>query len=224
MNKTFTIYAVDDNDAFLQTMDAGLQLFPDLKIVGQYSAVEEEDDIEELLETIEMVKPDVVLMDLDFSEKNRPVDFGITLTKKIKKRCPNQIIIMLATDLDNDLDQHQKIKQSFQAGATAYLRKASPNQWYEAIKETVQGDKFVSPELLKKIEEQITKTVPLGLTAREVEAIYHLSMDLGIREVGGKMGLKFDGANFHLRNAKMKLGVKTSQGLVAAAFREGVIV
>ena len=218
-----TLYLVDDDDKYLDSLESYIKLTSEFEISGSFSEVENDEDIEEMMERIEFGKPDVVLMDISFSLKNRPVDFGIELTRRIRSRCPEQKIIILAKDLDDDDELYEVIKRSFRAGATAYLSKSDMEKWPEGIKETINGDLYITPKLHKVLLNGIRVASSLGLTKREVQAIYSLSMDNRIKAVAKDMGLTFDGANFHIRNAKVKLDVQTNQGLVAVALRKGVI-
>lgn len=218
-----SLYLVDDDNDYLNSLEEYVKLYPDFEIASSYSALETDADVEDMIENIGDVTPDVVLMDVSFTLCGRPGDFGITLTQKIKEAFPDQKIIMLAQDLENDHDQYEVIKRSFRSGATAYLSKNDVTSWPEGIKETMNGHKFVAPNLHEILLDGLTIAKTFHLSIREVQAIRCLSMDKRIKQVAKEMGISFDGANFHIRNARIKLDVKTSQGLVAKALREGII-
>ena len=223
MLKKISLYLIDDDNNYLNSLEEYVKLYPDFEIASSYSALETDGDVEDMIENIGDVKPDVVLMDVSFTLCDRPSDFGITLTQKIKEAFADQKIIMLAQDLENDHDQYEVIKRSFRAGATAYLSKSDLPNWPEGIKETMNGHKFISPSMYDILLTGLSIAKTYNLSIREVQAIRCLSLDMRIKEVAKDMDLSFDGANFHIRNARIKLDVITNQGLVAKALREGII-
>ncbi|MFN0033589.1 MAG: DNA-binding response regulator [Saprospiraceae bacterium] len=224
------IFSVDDDNNFLDAIAKFFAPFPEqYEVVGRYGAVDDEEGIEELLETIEDAMPDLVLMDFDFhTVGSRPDDFGIELTRRIIKLLPKQKVVMLTDDYPYNNDKVlAKVKRSFQAGAIAYLRKDEPHTWLECIREmAISGSPTYSiPEtILEIMKERLTKVNTFKLTNREVEAIQHLADGKKTNEVAEAMGIGFGGANFHIDNAKIKLGVKTLQGLVAMALRHGIVI
>ncbi|MCC6459584.1 MAG: response regulator transcription factor [Saprospiraceae bacterium] len=223
------LFAVDDSDQFLDSISNFFEPFPkQYELVGRFGDVREEEDIEDLLETIEATNPKLVLMDFSFDLVGRPDDFGIELTKRIMKKFPAlRIVMLVGDDMDNDKAILNKVKRSFQAGAVAYLRKSEPHTWLECIRESVIHPDMAA-ELPPSVREMIVKNMREGnrfhLTTREIQAIYLLSEDKKVKEVAAHMEIGFDGANFHLDNAKVKLSVTTLQGLVAMALRSGIIV
>ena len=222
------IFAVDDSDQFLDSLASFFAPFPkQYSVVGLFSALQDEDGIQEMLDTFMMAKPDIVLMDFSFDLIQRPVDFGIVLIKRILEKRPAQKIIMLVGDqFDEDDQLMTPLKRSFQAAAVAYLRKDEPHTWMESIRETVleHSPKHLIPDtIIPVFVESLKKGRDLHLTMRETEAIHYLSADKKVKEVADLMEIGFDGATFHLENAKVKLGVKTLQGLIAQAFRFGIV-
>lgn len=217
------LYAVDDSDEYLDSLEAIFKIHPNLELAKSFNEVGDEGGIEELIDDIVSVKPDVVLMDLCFKLKNRPNDFGIELTKRIVKRLPDQKVIIFAADPENDQELVQRIKRSFHAGATAYLRKEYPNNWLEGINETVQGRSFVGPAFMEKILATFKKGKAFGLNEREIEVLYFIAEDKTVSMVADAMNIGKHGVNFHVKNIKVKLEVQTLQGLIAKAFRYGII-
>ena len=223
MTKKISLYLVDDDNEYLTSLEEYVKIYPDFEIASSYSALETDGDVDDMIEDIKHWKPDVVLMDVSFAQCGRPLDFGITLTQKVKASFPDQKIIMLASDLENDHKQYEVIKRSFRAGATAYLSKSDVPNWPEGIKETMNGHKFVSHNMNGALLADFDVAEQYNLGSREIEAILLLSQDMRIKAIAKEMGMTFDGANFHIRNARMKLDVKTNQGLVAKALRESII-
>ena len=220
-----TLFAVDDSDEYLDSLCQIFKPYAEqYDLVKTFSALEDEDGVEEMIDEIYRLKPDIVLMDISFVIKSRPDDFGIELTQRIIKRVPEQKVIMLSGDnLNTNLEQLQKIRRSFRIGAIAYLRKNTPLAWFEAIKETIQGHLFIPPDISRVILQCFSEGNTFKLTEREIEVLHLLSQDNNLREIAKLMNIGYDGVNFHVGNAKVKLGVTTLQGLVAKAMRQGVL-
>ena len=235
------IFSVDDSDNFLDVIAKFFEPFPEqYELVGRFGAVQDEEGVDDLVETIEAVRPDIVLMDFGFQLVNRPNDFGIELTKRIIELLPDQKVVMLTDDSPFSSDEvYDRVKRSFQAGAIAYLRKDDPHTWLGCIREIAisakaefsepsvigsQGGKTVPDSILNTMLERLKNANTFQLTDRQVEAIKYLSSDLRIEGVADAMSIKFDTASEHLDNAKIKLNVKTLHGLVAAAMRHGIVL
>ena len=119
--KKIKIIAVDDDESYLESLKLFFSLhkerydFPDTSRISKF---QDEYNIEFMLEKIGKVEPDVVLMDFSFALANKPDDFGIELVRRIREKFPEQAIIMLVGD-DDDEDEIRggKIRRSFEAGA-----------------------------------------------------------------------------------------------------------
>jgi CheY-like chemotaxis protein len=206
------IFAVDDNEKYLDTIDrlfASANGSNKFKLVGSSSAVETKEDVDDLLETIEYVQPDIVLMDIDFSLANRPSDFGIELIQQItdmEKDGPIKIIV-LSSPSDNDKEEVKKLRRSFKAGAVAYLSKNDMKDWATCITETHKS-------VFKR------NNADHVLSNREKEVLLHLANDCTGNMVHEQMeGIGNPGVQFHINNLRAKFGVTTLHGIVSTAFR-----
>ena len=221
------LYSVDDDDKFAVTLSTIFAPYTqEFELVGSYGLLEQDKEMKDLIDTIEKLKPDIVLMDFDFSLVNLPADYGVELTRKIIDAFPDQKIIMLVSqDPFNNHELFQKIERAFDAGASGFMRKDEPLRWMPCIRECVTSQ--INPDLVLSIpnspEGNRKKGKKTALTDREITVIMHLADDKIAREISPLMSLSSDGLNYHINNAKAKLGVKTLQGLVGKALREGYI-
>jgi len=230
------IIAVDDSKEYLQSLE---QLFSPhsnrYHLAKSISEMKDEYNIEYLLKQIKEIQPHVVLMDLSFAIYNKPHDYGIELVRRILLKHPDQKIIMLVGD-DNDDDQirWEKIRRSFEVGAMAYLAKRDIALWMVAINEVVNGDSYASQSTLKTIIKNIRgknknafSTYKLG--KRQLEVLTHLSKDKTLQQVAdsirGENGksITIHTVNFHLRNIRAQFNANTLHGVVAKAIRENLI-
>lgn len=230
------IIAVDDSKKYLQSLE---QLFKPhaqrYQLVKSISEMIDEYNIEYMLKQINDIQPHVVLMDLSFAIYKKPHDYGIELVRRILLKYPEQKIIMLVGD-DNDDDQMrwEKIRRSFEVGVMAYLAKRDIALWMEAIDEVVNGDSYASQSTLKTIINNLraknkNSFSSYNLGKRQLEILTHLSKDKTLQQVAdsisGKNGksITIHTVNFHLRNIRAQFNANTLHGVVAKAIRESLI-
>ncbi len=98
----------------------------------------------EVLQKLEIMKPDLVLMDI-----RMPLLDGIQATKQIKQKQPNVKIIIISA-----LKENEYIIESLKAGANGYLFKDTITEYLiKAIQQVFNGkyyiDENISQELIK---------------------------------------------------------------------------
>jgi DNA-binding NarL/FixJ family response regulator len=231
MPNVINVFAVDDDDSYLDSLEALFRPYGGkYKLIGCFSALGDNDGIDDMLDKIQSDQPDVVLMDYSFKLAGRPEDFGLELVRRILKKLPDARIIMLVGDED-DSDEVRllKLKRSFGFGACAYLTKSEIKNIFEAIDETIHGDRYVDPETLKTFIDSIADAKLYKLGYREIEVIKHLSEDKIVKEIAEAMfsehgdPLTQNGVFFHIKNIKVKMDVKTLHGIVGKAAKINII-
>ena len=130
------ILLVDDQKTFREFLKIPFELTPDFEVVGTAS------DGYTAIEQVEILQPDVVLMDAEMPELN-----GVTATQIICKRFPKVKVIILSMH-----DSESYTIKAFQAGAMGYLLKNTPPQ---ELKQTIRlvhrGYAQIAPGLLNAI-------------------------------------------------------------------------
>jgi NarL family two-component system response regulator LiaR len=106
-NKVIRVLIVDDHPQVRRGLSVFLELWDDLKLVG------EAENGKQAIELVAQLRPDVILMDLLM-----PVMDGIIATRAIKKAFPQVQIVVLTSTVDFDL-----VKEALQAGAYSYMFK-----------------------------------------------------------------------------------------------------
>ena len=101
------ILLVDDQKTFREFLKALLESTPDLQVVGTAS------DGETAIEQVELLQPDVVVIDLEMPNLD-----GITATQIICKRFSKVKVIIFSMD-----DSDSSVIKAIQAGAMGYLFK-----------------------------------------------------------------------------------------------------
>lgn len=165
------ILIVDDDQNVRWGLKMFLELDPELFIVGIAT------NGQEAIEKVNLLKPDIVLMDLLM-----PILDGISATQLIKIRFPDVEIIALTSVLEDD-----RIYLAIQAGAMGYLTKdIQANQLSDAIKRLHYGEILLNsvvaerlmrtmrilelPDALSENETRVLKLIARGLSNREIAA------------------------------------------------------
>lgn len=130
------ILIVDDQKLARESIRAKLKSEPDFKIVGLAN------EGESAIEQIEIVQPDVVLLDVEM-----PGIDGISLTKMVCQNFTDIKIIILSMH-----DDDEYVAQSIQAGAMGYLLKStSAKELQEVIRLVARGHTQLGPGLVNKL-------------------------------------------------------------------------
>ena len=99
---------VDDNISIRQALEKMITGEEGFELIGSY------EDLQEATVLIPFMRPDVVLMDINFGSG----DTGIDCIRKIKPDFP-EILFMIVTVFDDD----EKIFEALCAGANGYMLK-----------------------------------------------------------------------------------------------------
>jgi DNA-binding NarL/FixJ family response regulator len=128
--ETIRILLFDDHSVVRIGLGQMLELEEDLKVVGEAS------NAEEALKIVDIVSPDIILMDIKM-----PGMDGVRLTKEIKQSFPSIKIIMLTLHGDY-------LAEAMQAGASGYILKDIKRlELVEAIRRVYAGEIMISQTL-----------------------------------------------------------------------------
>jgi two-component system response regulator DegU len=128
--ETIRILLIDDHSVVRIGLGQMLELEEDLKVVGEAS------NAEEALKIVDIVSPDIILMDIKM-----PGMDGVRLTKEIKQSFPSIKIIMLTLHGDY-------LAEAMQAGASGYILKDIKRlELVEAIRRVYAGEIMISQTL-----------------------------------------------------------------------------
>ena len=215
MEKKYKIVIAEDYTIVRQGLKSLLDSFSDFQVVGE--AV----DGKEAIESVESLKPDLVLMDLSM-----PKTDGITAIKEIKKRLPETKVLALTV---HKTEGH--VRMALEAGADGYILKdASCAELEMAIRNIVDGKSYLSPEISNgiirgylsgvKSEEKATKTS--SLTPREVEVMKLIAEGYKSREIADYLSISINTVDKHRANLMRKLDLHSATALTHFALKEGL--
>ena len=135
-NYPVRVIIADDQAIVRSGLGAFVMAYEGLQLVGEAR------DGEEAIELCELLKPDVVLMDLKMPRMD-----GIAATRAIRQRWPSIQVLVLTSFRDKE-----KVEGALEAGATGYLLKdLSASDLAEAIMQVHQGRRLIAPEASQAI-------------------------------------------------------------------------
>lgn len=171
---------VDDQNLIRQGLKALLELEPDLQVVG------EAENGQAAVQSVEMLQPDVVLMDV-----RMPVMDGVAATREIVAHSNAKVLVL--TTFDND----EYVAAALRNGAMGYLLKDTPSEELAAaIRAVHKGYTQLGPGLVEKImalpatspppipaswteltprEREVLKLIAAGASNREIAQTLHIS-------------------------------------------------
>lgn len=170
---------------------------------------------EEAIEKVPATDVDIVIMDI-----NLPGIDGINCMNSLKKILPH-VQFMMCTVFDDD----ENIFKALESGATGYiLKRTSPAQILEAIRELHSGGAPMSSEIARKVVESIKRKNNFSpqieiLTTREKEILEYLSQGYLYKEIAEKLLISKETVKKHIHNVYEKLQVQTRTEALNKAYR-----
>lgn len=214
MRNKINVWIIDDNESFCivlsETLNRSSSIHCSQYMLSCRSAITELQNDGE--------PPTVILLDIKM-----PVMTGLDGIFPLKKKSPGTYIIML-TSYDSD----REIKSALERGANGYLLKTStPADIIRSIENVVDGGTPIDPHIAKKLMDAYVGRKHdesiYNLSQREKEIVKLFTEGLSTEEIAQKLCISFNTVNTHRRNIFTKLDVHTRHGLVAKAYKEGLI-
>jgi len=205
------VLIVDDHPFLRMGLAEALAGEPGLSVCGAVATAEE------ALTSMEKLRPDVVVTDL-----NLPGKSGLELIKDLAVLCPDLPVVVLSMH-----DEHIYAERCLRAGARAYVMKSEgPDKLAIAIRQVLAGGIHVSAETSARVlkafsgrRDKETET-PLGqLTDREFDVFRWMGRGLSTKEIASRLHISAKTIETHRMHIKAKLGVATAAELIAYASR-----
>lgn len=199
--KEISVCIVDDNSDLRNALEEIVTMSEGYKCVGTLGTAEE------AVTRIPLLKPDVVLMDINLGS----VESGIDCVRDLKQKVP-ETNFMMCTVYEDD----EKIFEALSAGASGYiLKKTAPARLLEAIRELYQGGAPMSSQIARKVvaafQHKNNSTVVNEeldeLSNREKEILEHLSKGLMYKEIAAELYISPETVRKHVYHIYEKLHV-----------------
>jgi len=208
------IVVVDDHVLFREGLVAIIRSEPNIEVVGQAGYVQE------AVELIGSLKPDLVLMDFGL-----PDGTGVEATRAILKEDPEcKIVFLTMSEEDNDLFS------AVRSGAKGYLLKnMHPSKLVDTIKSVYEGESALSRSMTLRLMEELARTKePLHsgdptLTRRELEVLRELAAGFSNSEIADRLVIAENTVKYHVHSILDKLGLSDRREAADYARKHGLI-
>ncbi|TDH56964.1 response regulator [Mycobacterium talmoniae] len=168
-----------------------------------------------------VVKPDVVVMDMQLADGN-----GAQATTEVLTVSPATRVLVLSAS-----DERDDVLDAVKAGATGYLVKsASKTELAEAVRATAAGRAVFTPGLAGLVlgeYRRIAAEPDAGpgaprLSARETEVLRYVAKGLSARQIATKLSLSHRTVENHVQATFRKLQVANRVELTRYAIEHGL--
>lgn len=210
---TINVLIVDDQQLVRSGFRLLLEEEDGIDIVGEASTGIE------AVAAAEMLKPDVVMMDIRMPDMD-----GIAATKAIVQRHPDSRILALTT-----FDDEPTVRGMLAAGASGFLLKdIEPAKLIDAIHVIHRGDALLSPSITRMLLADVSAAgSDIGrlseLTDREVEVLCEVGRGLSNAEIAEALSMSPLTAKTHVSRLLRKLQLRDRVQLAITAYETGLI-
>jgi DNA-binding NarL/FixJ family response regulator len=191
---------------------------PDIEVIAEAA------DGSEVLQQCDLVRPDVVLMDI-----RMPTLDGIEATRTLLARAGTRARVLMLTTFD--LDEY--VYEAMRAGASGFMLKdVEPAELVRAVRVIHAGDALLAPGITRRLIEEFTRRPPVGverppalqsLTSREVDVLRLLARGLSNAEIGEQLFVSPATAKTHVARILSKLDLRDRIQAVVLAYETGLV-
>lgn len=204
-----TVSIVEDQNPLRTTLAGMLNRSEGFRCASHYASAEE------ALKDLPVVRPNVVLMDINLPGMN-----GVECVRQLKPLLPQTQVMMLTVYEDTE-----NIFNALAAGASGYMLKNTPRaELLDAIREVHRGGSPMTTHIARKVVQSFQRaSVTVGptenLSPREQEVLDLLSRGLIYKEIAEKLGISYETVHTYIRRIYEKLQVRTRTEAVAKFLR-----
>lgn len=207
------VLVVDDHGLVREGFRSILSQADDIEVVGESA------DGESALESVERLRPDVVVMDV-----NMPGIGGIEATRLIRRRFPSvQVVAVTAHSAD------PFPSQLHEAGALGFVSKGcDAGELKGAVRLAAQGRSFISGEVAQRLAQRSVshkeEVSPIAtLSPRELQVMTMIVQGVGNQDISERLHLSVKTVSTYRHRLYEKLGVRNDVELTHLALRHGLV-
>lgn len=205
---------VDDHEMVREGLKAILVSEPDFSIVGDAA------NVEQALELIELLHPDIALVDIRLPGTN-----GIELCRMMTERYPETAVIILTTFTDESL-----VAQCIQAGARGFIVKDIERfDLKRSIRAVARGEAAIDTKVAAAVLAQLRRNAhqsepaspPDLLSAQQLVILRLVAQGLSSREIATQLYLSENTVKGYVQEILHRLSVKNRTEAVMVAVKQG---
>jgi DNA-binding NarL/FixJ family response regulator len=188
-------------------------LEPEFQVVGLLN------NGRDLLSAAEILKPDVVILDIAMPQLN-----GLAAGEQIKRMLPSCKLVFMTMNMEPDV-----AAEAFRRGASGYVVKSgTAGELITAVRRALQSESYLSPIITKEtvdflLREGSSFSEDKRLTPRQSEILQLLAEGMSMKGIAAVLNLKPGTVAFHKYNLMQTLGVKSNAGLLQYAIKHHLI-
>ncbi len=213
MGDPIRVLVVDDHVVVRQGLRTFLEVQDDIEVVGEAG------DGGSAVEQAEVLRPDVILLDLLM-----PGVDGIEVMRRLRDRGnPARVLVITS------FTEPAKVVPAIRAGAAGYLYKdVEPGGLVQAVRAVHTGQVLLAPEVAATLlagesgEEGGTQAAG-SLTEREREVLAELARGRSNREIARALVVSEKTVKTHVSSILMKLGLADRTQAALYAVRHGLV-
>ncbi len=190
-----------------------------LEFDGSIEVIGEANDGEECLANLQLLKPQVLLLDINMRGKN-----GIEVLEEIKNEKINVKVLILTV--------HTEIEYLIKAvdiGVDGYILKdAESAELKRAINVIMNGEKYIQPKLIpalnnRLISRDVNKDKIASLTSRELEVLIQVAKGLFNKEIATSLNITERTVKNHISSIFKKIDVSDRTQAAVFAIKNDII-
>ena len=207
------IMIADDHSMIREGLKNLLELDGDIQVIAE--AVDGED----CLEKLQLVKPDVLLLDINMPKKN-----GLEVLKSLKSRRSKLKVLVLTVH-----NETEYLMKAVDIGVNGYVLKDSESaELKKAIFTVADGKTYIQPSLIPALNAKMIETNKdaekiKSLTKRELDVLKLLAVGMFNKEVGKRLEISERTVKNHVSNIFKKLGVTDRTQAAVFAIRNNLV-
>lgn len=217
MDNPVRILLIDDHAVLRAGLTMLLNAEPDMSVVGEAG------NVDDGMDKLSALKPDIVLLDISMPEGS-----GLDFLKGMKVRAPESLFIILTMHNDEGY-----LRMALSAGASGYvLKQAANDELLAAIRVVSQGGTYLhSSHRSILFEGDAARSTPQvnekddydRLSPREKEILLLIAMGYTNRQAAERLFLSEKTIETYKSRVMTKLGLRNRIDLVRYALRLGLI-
>jgi two-component system response regulator NreC len=180
----------------------------DLEVIG------EADDLPLVVRHVQSQRPQVLVLDLGM-----PGGSSVDAIRRLRAQVPETHVVVLTLD-DNPIFAQQALN----AGATGFvLKDLSDEDLPRAVRAAAQGEQYVSPRIMERLQIMQDSFTQDKLTPREIEVLRLIALGHTSVQIAEKLHLSPRTIETHRTRIHRKLEVNNRSELVHYAIARGLL-
>lgn len=208
----WSVLIVDDHPIVRMGERGAFASAPEFHVAG------EADNADEALRLAEILRPDIVFLDIKLKGNKT----GIDVARDLRKRLPGVKIIVFT-----NFGQEPYIKAMMAMGVDAYLLKDTPpSEIVHTLRMVLQGRSVFSSEVSSMLVKAYVDKPDASprLTAREADVLQLIADGKTNDEIAKGLGVSVKAIQMHLTNIYEKLGARNRTEALVIAARSGLVM